>query len=237
MSDEKTPVSDGSDEGAVDSGPRTAHTLRAGAWYASRSLLAFSAVAVALLAAVYQVAQPRIEAAEAAQQLRVLQQILPADSFDNALLDDTIEVELPLTLSRPGADTVWRARRGGRPVAVILPVTTRDGYSGDIDLLVGIHRDGRVAAVRVVAHRETPGLGDAIEIARSTWIEQFNGRALGDPPDTQWRVRKDGGAFDQLTGATITPRAVVAAVREALAYHAQAHERLYTAIDTPGGGA
>ncbi len=202
---------------------------RQGAWLASRALLVFSLVAVGLLSLIYQLAAPRIAQAEAALQLKVLQQILPAASHDNNLLEDTLSVELPAEISPPGADTVWVARMQGEPVAVILPVLSREGYSGDIQLLVGIRRDGRLAGVRVTNHRETPGLGDAIDVQKSSWIRQFDDKSLTAPASEAWKVRKDGGAFDQLTGATITPRAVVKAVRGALEYHATHQDQLYAA--------
>ncbi len=214
---------------AANDSPREDEALlpRQGAWLASRTLLMFSLVAVGLLSLIHQFAAPRIAAAEAAQQLKVLQQILPAASHDNNLLEDTLTLELPAAISAPGADTIWVARRQGRPVAMILPVLSREGYSGDIHLLVGIQRDGRLAGVRVSNHRETPGLGDAIEAGKSDWIRQFDGTSLSAPDKAAWKVRKDGGAFDQLTGATITPRAVVVAVRGALEFHTAHHAELY----------
>jgi len=210
-----------------DIAPEEVLLPRQGAWLASRTLLMFSLVAVGLLSLIHQFAAPRIAAAEAAQQLKVLQQILPPASHDNNLLEDTLALELPAAISPPGVDTVWVARQQEHPVAVILPVLSREGYSGDIHLLVGIHRDGRLAGVRVSNHRETPGLGDAIEAQKSDWIRQFDGKSLAAPAASAWKVRKDGGVFDQLTGATITPRAVVAAVRSALEFHTTHHAALY----------
>ncbi len=206
---------------------------RQGAWLASRALLVFSMIAVGLLSLIYQFASPRIAQAEAEQQLKVLQQILPAASFDNNLLENTLTLDLPGEISATGPDTIWVARQQGNPVAVILPVLSREGYSGDIHMLVGIRRDGTLAGVRVTNHRETPGLGDAIDVQKSSWIRQFDGKSLGAPAPEAWKVRKDGGAFDQLTGATITPRAVVKAVRGALDYHAAHHDQLYAIAPPP----
>ena len=146
--------------------------------------------------------------------LRQLQEILPPDSYDNALLQDTRITTLPAQLSPQGEDTLYIARRQGTPVAVIIPATAPNGYNGAIDLLVGVRSDGRLAAVRVSKHRETPGLGDGIDKSRGDWIDQFQGRSLGNPE--KWAVRKDGGPFDQLTGATITPRAIVKTVQDTL---------------------
>jgi electron transport complex protein RnfG len=122
---------------------------------------------------------------------------------------------------------VYRALKDAKPVALVMSVIAPDGYSGSIKLLVGINTDGTLSGVRAVAHRETPGLGDAIEEQRSDWVQQFNGASLENPPLDRWKVRKDGGDFDQLTGATITPRAVVQAVRNALLYYRQHRETLF----------
>ena len=110
------------------------------------------------------------------------------------------------------------ARQGDEVTAVIIPVVAPDGYSGRIELIVGVNRDGSVAGVRVLEHRETPGLGDKVDMKKSDWILGFEGRRLGDPPAEAWTVKKDGGVFDQFTGATITPRAVTAAVKRGLEY-------------------
>ena len=112
----------------------------------------------------------------------------------------------------------YRVRQGNTVVGVILPATARDGYSGDIRALVGVRRDGSVAGVRVVAHRETPGLGDKVDLRKSDWILDFNERNLENPALSGWNVEKDGGVFDQFTGATVTPRAVILATRRALEY-------------------
>jgi len=123
--------------------------------------------------------------------------------------------------------TVYRARKGGREIAVVFTVVAPDGYSGAIRMLVGIRADGRLAGVRVVAHRETPGLGDKVEAHKSDWIRDFDNRSLRDPKADGWAVKKDGGVFDQFTGATITPRAVVAAVHSALRYYATHREAMF----------
>ena len=122
---------------------------------------------------------------------------------------------------------VYRAFRNGEPVAALLTPVAPNGYSGEIRLLVGIYADGRVAGVRVLGHKETPGLGDAIEIERSDWITSFAGRSLGNPPLEDWKVKRDGGVFDQFTGATITPRAVVQAVRKTLLYFERHRDELF----------
>ena len=122
---------------------------------------------------------------------------------------------------------MYRARKAGQPVALVITPVAPDGYSGIIKLLVGINVDGTLNGVRVVTHRETPGLGDAIDEKRSDWIHLFDNRSLLDPPLERWAVRKDGGDFDQLTGATITPRAVVKAVRQTLLYYRDNQDALF----------
>ena len=130
---------------------------------------------------------------------------------------------------------VYRARLAGHPVAAIIESVAPDGYSGSIRLLVGVTPDGRLLGVRVLQHHETPGLGDAIEERRSDWIRSFEGRSLRDPPLARWKVRKDGGDFDQLTGATMTPRAVVAAVRNTMLFVQRQGPALFAPVPPASG--
>lgn len=199
----------------------------AGVW---RSALALGLVVVlgtGLLAIVHELTRERIEEQERRAVLRQLGEIVGADRYDNAMHEDVFSFRHEAAF--PGGQTVtaFRARRAGEPVAVILRLVAVDGYNGDIQLLVGIDYDGRLAGVRVTSHKETPGLGDWIEVERSDWIRQFAGRSLSDPPPERWAVARDGGAFDQFTGATITPRAVVRAVRKALEYFAANRDTLF----------
>jgi electron transport complex protein RnfG len=193
-------------------------------------LLLFAVIGTAMVAATYEGTRERIAANERATLLRKLNQLIPREAYDNNLLDDSFELPAGELADRPLR--VYRARREGRPVALVMNAIAPDGYGGSIRLLVGINYDGTVAGVRVVAHRETPGLGDAIDEEHSDWILGFNGRSLGDPPPAQWAVRKDGGVFDQFTGATITPRAVVRAVRKALLYYRAHRDALFSSPAT-----
>ncbi|MCQ4313197.1 electron transport complex subunit RsxG [Pseudomonas stutzeri] len=177
----------------------------------------FAVVTVGAVTLLQQFTAERIQASERAAQLRALNEILPRDSYDNQLLDNSVAVHDPL-LGTKGPLPAYVAIKNGKPSAVILQAIAPDGYSGAIHLLVGVHTDGRVAGVRVVGHRETPGLGDKIELAKSSWIRSFENRSLGNPDESDWAVKKDGGDFDQFAGATITPRAVVGAVHRALKY-------------------
>lgn len=190
-------------------------------------LFLFAAIGTGLVAFTFDNTHERIAANEREALLRNLHVLVPPERHDNDIFTDTIEVTDPDLLGTPRPVTVYRARKDGRPVAAILAPVAPDGYSGEIRLLVAIEADGRLAGVRVAGHRETPGLGDAIEAARSDWILGFEGRSLGDPDEKGWAVKKDGGVFDQFTGATITPRAVVKAVKKALVYFDRNRQTLF----------
>jgi len=200
---------------------------------AMRSAAALGLVAVigtALLSGVHGLTAERIAAQERRVVLEQLGQVLPADRYDNALQDDRIQFRDSTWFPGDQEITAYRARRKGEPVAVVLRFAAVDGYNGAIGLLAGIEPSGRLTGVRVISHRETPGLGDAIEAEKSDWVRRFDGAALGAPPAEQWAVRRDGGVFDQFTGATITPRAIVEALQLALEFHASHRDYLY---DTP----
>jgi electron transport complex protein RnfG len=172
----------------------------------------------ALLAGVNALTHERIVEQE---KLRVLQQfnaLVPTTSYDNDLLTDRTDIRDEAFFRHPAPIAVYRARMDDKPVAVLMTVTAPDGYNGDIRLLIAIDTTGKVLGVRVVSHRETPGLGDPIEIERSDWILGFTHKSLRTPQETGWAVKRDGGEFDQFTGATISPRAVVKAVHSTLLY-------------------
>lgn len=176
----------------------------------------FGIIGSALVALTWEGTAERIAQNEREALLRQITTLVPAAEIDNDMLADTREVSSTELL---GADstTVYTGRKDGKAVAVVLsPVIAPDGYNGAIRLIVGVRADGRLAGVRVLSHRETPGLGDKIDIRKDDWIERFTGRSLINPLPKLWQVKKDGGEFDQFTGATITPRAVVKAVRKSL---------------------
>ena len=173
-------------------------------------------LAAALLSGVHLVTRDRIASEQQRQALATLNQIVPESEYDNELMEDRFSAWIS-GLSSPA--TIYRARMDGDPVALLADVTTPDGYSGDIRLLVGLAPDGEVIGVRILEHRETPGLGDRIESRRSNWIRQFEGKSLGDPPAQAWTTDKRGGAFDTLSSATITSAAVIEAVRNVLAWY------------------
>jgi len=161
----------------------------------------------------------RIAEQAARAEAKALFEIIPESRHNNDLLNDA--VALPADERAPDAGPVlaWVARQDGQPVGMIFPAVAPDGYSGNIHLLVGIDLDGTVLGVRVTSHRETPGLGDRIETRKSDWVLNFDGRSLNNPLPKEWNVKKNGGVFDQFTGATITPRAVVKAVQKTLVYY------------------
>jgi electron transport complex protein RnfG len=159
--------------------------------------------------------------------LRNLYALLPRDRLDNDIAADTLQLPASNLLGTDNTSTVYRARLLGEPVAAIFNSVAPDGYNGKIHLLVGIYIDGRLAGVRVVKHAETPGLGDAVEIRKSPWINDFAGKSLDNPTQERWRVKRDGGDFDQFTGATITPRAVVTAVGNTLLYYQQNADMIF----------
>ena len=196
----------------------------------SSGLLAlFAVIGGGALALPHAGTADRIREQEQATLIGRLNEIVPEARYDNALLKDTTQVQSREIFGTDDAMTVYRARRGDRPVALLLTTVAPNGYSGAIRLLVGVNADGRLAGVRVVQHRETPGLGDKIELSRSAWIRVFTGLSLDNPPAAAWKVRKDGGQFDQFAGATITPRAVVAAVRRTLDYAVRNMDALFAA--------
>lgn len=197
-------------------------------------LALFAALTVSVVALTEWVTRDEIEAQRRLARERALLEILPADRFDNAILDDRVELADPrLGLDEP--EPAYLARRGGEAFAALLPVVVPDGYAGPIRLVVGVRRDGTVLGVRVLEHRETPGLGDAIEVRKSDWIGAFRGRALGEPPAEAWAVERKGGAFDAMTGATITSEAVIRGVRRSLEwYREEGRARLFDPTETPG---
>jgi electron transport complex protein RnfG len=187
----------------------------------------FAVTGTGLVAIVHGTTAERIAENERQALLQGIHALVPPAEIDNDPLTDTVEVSAPEAFGSEQPVTVYRARKGGREIAVVFTVVAPDGYSGAIRMLVGIRADGRLAGVRVVAHRETPGLGDKVEERKSDWIRGFDNRSLRDPKADGWAVKKDGGVFDQFTGATITPRAVVAAVHRALRYYASHREALF----------
>lgn len=190
-------------------------------------LAIFAALTAGAIAVTQVLTQQRISHNIATAQAKALYQLVPAAEVENDMLQDTLVLHSPeaakkfhLSLLGPAkSDAVaYLARKNGQIHTVILPITAPDGYTQEIRLLVGIRADGSLSGVRVVEHKETPGLGDKVELKKSPWILVFDGKSLTNPATDHWKVKKDGGDFDQFTGATITPRAVVLAVRRSLEF-------------------
>ena len=182
----------------------------------------FAIAGTSLVAFTHTATKTRIEANERETLLRTLHALVPPESIDNDMVLDALQISDPEQLGAP-VTTVYRGRRQGDPVATVLTTMVPNGYSGPIKLLVAVRYDGSLGGVRVISHKETPGLGDKVEESRSDWILGFTGKSLGNPPEAQWKVKRDGGVFDQFTGATVTPRSIVAAVKKTLIY-VQAHK-------------
>ena len=159
--------------------------------------------------------------------LKAFHVLISPNEHDNNIFSDIVQIKNKQLLGSNKKVNIYRARKENKNVAVIINSVAPDGYSGEIELLVAIYADGTLAGVRVVQHKETPGLGDAIEEKRSDWITKFKGLSLIHPEKKNWAVKRDGGEFDQFTGATITPRAIVKAVYKTLNFYKQNSESLY----------
>lgn len=194
-------------------------------WQAVASLAGFAAVAGLVVGLAWDAARERIADNEARRVLVELSAVLPATLYDNEPHRDMLRLALPDDEPRQ----IWRARRAGKPVAAVLTSLAPDGYAGQIRLLVAVTIDGQILGVRVTSHSETPGIGDVIEADKSAWIGSFDGRSLGEPEESRWRLRKDGGDIDAISGATISSRAVVAATRRAMQYFRLHREAIFAA--------
>lgn len=191
------------------------------------TLVAFALLFTAMMSTVYFVTKAPIAESEAAARRSLFAQITPVALHNNDLLNDTVSIAPNKLLGNKKVTEANIARIDGKPSAVILEANAPDGYAGNIKLLLAIKTDGTVSGVRVITHKETPGLGDYIEIAKDQWITLFNGQSLTKTGQTGWQVTKDGGVFEYRAGATITPRAVVNAVHKALQYVQQNQTTLF----------
>ncbi|HEY7773273.1 MAG TPA: electron transport complex subunit RsxG [Marinagarivorans sp.] len=184
---------------------------------------AFAAATAAIIAITFQSTKTRILQEERKAASAALIDMVPASRHDNDMLADTLWASAAdsraLGFDAPVALHV--AKLNGKTTALIIPSLARDGYSGDIKLIIAINTDGTLAGARVLAHKETPGLGDKIDLRKSPWMHSFKGLSLTTPPAEQWKVKKDGGVFDQFTGATITPRAVIKRIKSTLELYQQ----------------
>ena len=194
----------------------------------STVLLAIFALAgVLLLSIIYAQTEQRIKENQRQALMKQLSEVLPVDRYDNVL--DKAVIQLPQQVFKDYPPViVYLATSAAKPVAAIFMITTQQGYNGAIKLLVAVNKDQSIEAVRVVSHRETPGLGDKIDLTKNDWILGFNQKSLLNPTLDGWAVKKDQGEFDQFTGATITPRAIVKTVRQVLQWSQQHFDGLFT---------
>ncbi|GKW11836.1 electron transport complex subunit G [Pectobacterium carotovorum subsp. carotovorum] len=181
------------------------------------TLALFAAATTAVTAVVNMLTEPTISHQAMLQQKMLLDQVVPAELY-NSNMQKECYVVTNSALGSSAPHRVFIARQNGEPVAAALESTAPDGYSGAIQLLVGADFHGKVLGVRVTEHHETPGLGDKIEVRISDWITRFNGLMVQGEHDARWAVKKEGGMFDQFTGATITPRAVINSVKRSALY-------------------
>lgn len=201
--------------------------------YTALNLLFFAVIGTALLAWIYAVTYEPIARSEAQAKLKLISQIAPATKYNNDIIQDTLIVAADPLLGNAEPSTVYRGRLRLAPSIAVLQATAPDGYSGKIRLIIAIHYDGRISGVRVLSHQETPGLGDYIEIAKNQWISLFNDKSLENRKASEWKVKKDGGRFDYMAGATITPRAIVKAVHQALQYYELHRDALFAPSPLP----
>jgi electron transport complex protein RnfG len=197
-------------------------------------LATVAAICTTLVALTFSLTRDRILGNEQAFLEQSLTPVLAGKSFDNDLMASALIVPAPHELPGTENAVIYRALAANKPVAALFAVTAPDGFSGSIKFLIGIDVDGIVLGARAIEHKETPGLGDLIDASRSDWIFQFAGTSLYEPAQTAWAIRRDGGAFDQMTGASITSRAAVNAVNQTLLYFAANRDNIFSAQADPG---
>jgi Na+-translocating ferredoxin:NAD+ oxidoreductase subunit G len=195
-------------------------------------LVLFTLVFTGLMAATYQATKPLLDASAQAEKLKLINEVLPPASYDNDLLADSINLPPLRELGLDDSSKLYRARKSGQPVALVLEAIAPDGYSGRVSLVLAVMADGRLSAVRVTGHKETPGLGDYIDPKKdknktNPWVGQFNEQPYDMVRDGHWKVKKDGGQFTYHTGATISARAVTNASGKAVAWAAERRDQLF----------
>lgn len=203
-------------------------TLKGSMFRSAWGLSLFAIITAGLIALTQVVTKERIQDQIKQARSKALLQIVPVGQFDNDLLDTAFWLEAK-ELGLKEAGEAFVALYQGQPRYFILPLVAPDGYTGPIRLIMSIDLSGKIIGLRVIEHKETPGLGDKIDIKKSDWIKSFKGRSLVNTPERAWAVKKDGGDIDQLTGATITPRAIVNAVHRGLIYFKENQSELLQA--------
>lgn len=184
-------------------------------------LALFALLCTLFVVLTYQLTEPSIAKQQQIKLSHSLEQVLPKQYVNQQLLENCRLIHYPNYLGNSQPHRVWIAKKAGQVKAIAYQTTAPDGYNGNIQLLVGVLRNGQIYSVRVLSENETPGLGDHIERRKSDWILSFDHKRLNSAEDPRWHVKKDGGMFDQFTGATITPRAVVKAIKKTLELNKQ----------------
>lgn len=200
-------------------------------WKSGVTLAIIAAICTSLVAVTWQLTAERIAINKKEFLERSLQPALAGLFFDTGVTESVLTIPAPHDLPGNDAAIIYRVYAQGQPVAALFVVSARGGYAGPIRLLIGVSMDGSVTGVRVLEHRETPGLGDRVEITRSDWALQFDGHSLRDPEPVKWAIKRDGGDFDQLTGASVTPRAIIKAIKATLLYFEANTDAIFEAED------
>ena len=195
------------------------------------NLLFFTLIGTAILAFTFNITHELIAQSEETAKLKLINQVASPSMYDNDLIKDTITLPASAQLGTEQDTTAYRGRLKGQPAMVVLEAIAPDGYSGKINLIVAINYAGVISGVRVVTHKETPGLGDYIDIAKNKWISLFAGASHVQYQEDDWKVKKEGGQIDYMAGATITPRAVAKAVHKALHYFEENRASLFVVIE------
>ena len=195
-------------------------------------LFVFVIIFTGLLSGAYLWTKPAIEASAAEEKMKLVDEVLQRSEYDNNLLTDTVTLPATVELGLADPSTLYRARKSGAPVALVFEAVAPDGYAGKIRLIMAVRTNGEVAGVRVTQHKETPGLGDYVEVKKDKnkarpWITQFTGLSLAQVSDKEWKVKKDGGRIDYYAGATVTPRAVTKATLKAAHWATANRDRLF----------
>ncbi|MDR1276550.1 MAG: RnfABCDGE type electron transport complex subunit G [Candidatus Accumulibacter sp.] len=222
--------------------PGTPDTPVRVAFRSAATLAVFTAVSTLFLATSYTLTRPVMEASVRAKKMRAIEEILPPGIFDNDISADILSLDSELSPALIAPTTFYRGRKNGAPAVLVVETSARGGYGGPIGLLIGVRADGVVTGVRVTEHRETPGLGDYIDLKKdknrkNPWIRRFDALSFDARPESEWKVKKDGGSFDFIAGATLSPRAVVRAVRDTLKFVAEHRDALYGAPEKDGAAA
>jgi Na+-translocating ferredoxin:NAD+ oxidoreductase subunit G len=191
------------------------------------NLLFFTVIGTAILAFTFNLTHELIAQSENAAKLKLINQVVPESLYDNDLLNDSLIIPASSRLGTEQDSIAYRGQLKGQPSVVVLEAVAPDGYNGKIKLIIAINYNGLISGVRVIEHKETPGLGDYIDIAKNKWINLFANTSHKGNRDEDWKVKKDGGQFDYMAGATITPRAVVKAVNNALYYFEENRDKLF----------